>query len=126
MDQEVLLYDPAAVKFCALNGTAAFVWARLQSSRSVDSLLGDVASAFAVTNGDDVKRDLLAMLDELGRLSMIERAEDAPAVASASAESWPLDAQRSEYAPPRVRLISEEEVLSEFQVTSAGISWWVM
>jgi hypothetical protein len=32
---------------------------------------------------------------------------------------------RAPYEPPRVQLMDEEEVLKAFQVTSAGITWWV-
>lgn len=30
------------------------------------------------------------------------------------------------YEPPRIRVMDEAEVLKAFQVTSAGVSWWVM
>ncbi len=29
------------------------------------------------------------------------------------------------YEPPQIRLLDEEEVLSTFQVTQAGFSWWI-
>lgn len=30
------------------------------------------------------------------------------------------------YEAPKVTVMSEAEVLKSFQITSAGISWWVM
>lgn len=30
------------------------------------------------------------------------------------------------YESPKIKLMNEEEVLSMFQITSAGITWWVM
>jgi hypothetical protein len=36
-----------------------------------------------------------------------------------------LDA-RPVYQAPRIRVLDEKDVLSAFQVTVAGISWWVM
>ncbi len=33
---------------------------------------------------------------------------------------------RPMYEPPRVTPMSEDEVLAAFQVTQAGITWWVM
>jgi hypothetical protein len=32
----------------------------------------------------------------------------------------------TKYEPPRIRVMDESEVLKAFQVTSAGVSWWVM
>ncbi len=29
------------------------------------------------------------------------------------------------YEPPRIKLIDEEEVLSTFQITQAGYTWWI-
>ncbi len=34
--------------------------------------------------------------------------------------------ERPSYVPPTIKLMNEEEVLSMFQVTSAGLTWWVM
>jgi hypothetical protein len=34
--------------------------------------------------------------------------------------------QKPKYAPPKIRLMTEQEVLSAFQVTAAGTTmWWV-
>ena len=30
------------------------------------------------------------------------------------------------YEPPSIRVMNETEVLSAFQVTVAGVTWWVM
>jgi hypothetical protein len=30
------------------------------------------------------------------------------------------------YEPPSIRVMDEAEVLSAFQVTVAGVTWWVM
>ncbi len=34
--------------------------------------------------------------------------------------------ERPKYEPPTIRLMDETEVLKAFQLTSAGVSWWVM
>jgi hypothetical protein len=31
-----------------------------------------------------------------------------------------------QYEPPRITVMNEEEVLSAFQITHAGVTWWVM
>jgi len=33
--------------------------------------------------------------------------------------------EKPAYTPPVVRVMDKDEVLRTFQVTSAGISWWV-
>ena len=30
-----------------------------------------------------------------------------------------------QYEPPCIKLLDEEEVLSSFQITQAGYSWWI-
>jgi hypothetical protein len=34
--------------------------------------------------------------------------------------------ERPKYEPPTIRVMDETEVLKAFQLTSAGVSWWVM
>jgi hypothetical protein len=123
MDQEVLLYDPGNVKFCALNPTAGFVWERLATSRSFEALLSDLTGAYAVPAPESAEQDLRAILRELAEMSFVTAA-DATAVNAAPLDVAPADSR--DYFPPRLRMMDEAEVLSEFQVTSAGISWWLM
>ena len=33
---------------------------------------------------------------------------------------------RPAYEPPRITPMNEDEVLAAFQVTQAGVTWWVM
>lgn len=35
------------------------------------------------------------------------------------------DTELPPYEPPRIKLLDEEEVLSTFQVTQAGYTWWI-
>lgn len=41
-------------------------------------------------------------------------------ISTASAAELPV------YESPTIRVMNEDEVLSKFQITSAGITWWVM
>lgn len=41
-------------------------------------------------------------------------------------EAVETDAVRPTYVAPTMKEMDEKEVLSAFQVTVAGISWWVM
>jgi hypothetical protein len=34
-------------------------------------------------------------------------------------------ADRKTYEPPKIQAMSEEEVLSAFQITQAGLTWWI-
>jgi hypothetical protein len=38
----------------------------------------------------------------------------------------PQDVATRQYETPSIRVMNEEEVLSAFQVTVAGTTWWVM
>ncbi len=35
-------------------------------------------------------------------------------------------AEIKKYEPPKVTVMSQEEVLKSFQITSAGVSWWAL
>jgi hypothetical protein len=124
MDREVLLYDPVNVKFCALNSTASFVWGRLAGSCSFDGLLSDVTRAFVVSR-ETAEPDVRAVLRQLADLQFVKSSDDGQPAATFAAESH-LAVEPGAYETPRVRQMDEMEVLSEFQVTSAGISWWNM
>ena len=41
-------------------------------------------------------------------------------ISTAAASEQPV------YESPAIKLMNEDEVLSKFQITSAGITWWVM
>jgi hypothetical protein len=122
MDQEVLLYDPAHVKFCALNATAGFVWDRLATLQSFDALVSSVSRTFVVSP-ETAHHDVQDVLRQLIDLSFIE-AEEGDALESPSPVK--VGDERRTYITPNVRQMDEIEVLSEFQVTSAGMSWWAM
>jgi hypothetical protein len=42
------------------------------------------------------------------------------------ATSRPIPGDLRQYEPPRITVMDEKEVLQAFQITSAGITWWVM
>jgi len=122
MDQEVLLYDPANVKFCALNSTAGFVWDRLATAPSFDALVAGMSRTFVVSP-EAARHDVQDVLRQLIDLSFVEAQQgDGPESLTPVNAG---DARRS-YVAPHVRQMDEMEVLSEFQVTSAGITWWMM
>jgi Coenzyme PQQ synthesis protein D (PqqD) len=131
MRDEMVLYDPATVRFCALNPTAAFLWERLDAPRSAGELLTDLSEAYRIDDRSRAEQELQSLLTELEALAFVVSAGDpgrqtvpsnAPAAGERIATSGPL----GEYGPPLLRMMDESDVLAEFQITSAGISWWVM
>lgn len=125
MTDETLLYEPRSVKFCALNGTGAYLWDRLATPRSAGELMDDLGAAYRLDNRSQVAQEVQGFLDEFVRLSFL-----APDTASSSSDGPRETSRASEtllaYGPPRIRVMDESEVLTAFQITSAGISWWVM
>lgn len=124
---ETLLYEPKSVKFCALNESGAYLWERLAAPRSLGELVDDLGSYYHVENRAQVQQELQGFLDEFVRLSFVALDQSpnghtgpgigVPAISTAS---------DTPYAAPRIRVMDESEVLTSFQLTSAGISWWVM
>jgi coenzyme PQQ synthesis protein D (PqqD) len=127
MKEETILYDPSAVRFCALNGTAAFVWEQLQTPRSLDELVDDVTRAYRVDDVAAPKQDLGQLLSELVDLTFVTADAESDTASSVVAESDDVarDAGRRVYSPPVARVMDESAVLSSFQITSAGMTWWV-
>jgi hypothetical protein len=131
MKDESILYDPASVKFCVLNGTAAFLWERLERPRSAGELLGELSDAYRIDDRAKAEHDLHALLGELVQLAFVTAANEPGPDART-----PLEEDRAAtttetglaapYGAPRLRLMDESEVLAQFQVTSAGVTWWVM
>jgi hypothetical protein len=130
MRDEMILYDPTTVRFCALNPTAAFLWERLEAPRSTGELLSDLTDAYRVDDPATAEQELQSLLTELVGLSFVVSNGDAggPTVSSAAGDVTNIGArgEPGEYGPPHLRMLNESDVLAEFQLTSAGISWWVM
>jgi hypothetical protein len=127
MNDETILYDPGTVRFCLLNGTAAYLWERLETPRSADELLGDITHGYVDVDPGTARHDVQAVLTELVQLAFVAsdpEAERSPASDGPDDES--RGQQRSVYGQPTIRVMDESEILAAFQTTSAGITWWVM
>ncbi len=127
LSDETLLYEPKSVKFCALNESGAYLWERLATPRSVSDLLDDLGTHYRVENRAQAQQEVQGFLDEFVRLSFVA-VDPASNGHAASAGNGGATASRSDapYGTPRIRVMDESEVLTAFQITSAGISWWVM
>ena len=103
----------------------------MQVPRSLDELLVDLSLAYRVDDRTKIEEDLKGILHELQVLSLVEAAGNAagtvpnPSGTEGRSQAFVSD-QPPRYGPPRVRVMNESEVLAEFQVTSAGVTWWVM
>jgi Coenzyme PQQ synthesis protein D (PqqD) len=131
MNDETILYDPGTVRFCLLNGTAAYLWERLETPRSADELLGDITHGYVDVDPGTARHDVQAVLTELVQLAFVASNVEAERPGSnPTAPDGPDDEsggeQRSAYGQPTIRVMDESEVLAAFQVTSAGITWWMM
>ncbi len=126
MQDETLLYEPSTVRFCALNPTAGFLWERLASPRSAADLLSELGAAFGIDDPAVEETHVQRFLDDLVHLSLLTptdvSATSTDGIGAPAARVTPAEG----YVTPQFRLIQESEVLEAFQVTSAGISWWVM
>ena len=131
MNDETILYDPGTVRFCLLNGTAAYLWERLEAPRSADELLSEIARGYLDVDPGTARQDVQAVLTELVELAFVASDLEPEPPGSASAASGGADhaahlEQRPAYGQPSIRVMDESEVLAAFQVTSAGVTWWVM
>ena len=76
MQEETILYDPAARAFCILNSTAAHLWEQLAQPRSEPELAAALQTIFAVDAGYNVQQDVRSSLERLKGLDLIEQASD--------------------------------------------------
>jgi len=64
---ETILFNPTANRFCLLNRSAAVLWEKLEQPRTMDELTAALCEAYeidAARAGDDV-RDAVKSLEEL-------------------------------------------------------------
>ncbi len=71
MQGESLLFDPATNRFCLLNGTAAFVWERLEQPATAEQLAAEVSRNFAGPEPAQVEQDVRAALQRFTDLALV-------------------------------------------------------
>lgn len=71
MQDETILFDPATKRFCLLNGTAAFLWERLQQPCTVDQVSADLCQSFDGADAGAVQQDVQAALEQLKDLAFV-------------------------------------------------------
>lgn len=71
MPGEALLFNPATNRFCLLNGTAAFVWDRLEQPATAEHLAAELSRHFATPGDAQVEQDVRAALAQFTELSLV-------------------------------------------------------
>ncbi len=71
MQQEVILFEPAANAFCLLNGTAAFLWERLERPATADELAEALCGHYQGVDTARASADVEKALAEFSRLAVV-------------------------------------------------------
>lgn len=75
MRSEIVLFNPGNGKFCLLNATAALLWNKLETPRTVQDLLGTVESHFESIDVDRASRDIEVALSQLLEVECIVKTQ---------------------------------------------------
>jgi hypothetical protein len=65
MRGESVLFNPQNSKFCLLNSTAALLWEKLETPKTVHELAGSIESQFGGVDSNQARRDIEAVLSQL-------------------------------------------------------------
>ena len=75
MQGETILYDPDANRFCVLNGTAAFLWERLEEPHTAGELSQALCAGFDGVAVEQAERDVQSALARFQDLALVVAAE---------------------------------------------------
>ena len=76
LNEETILLDPATSKFFMLNHTSAFIWERLATPASAESIAGEICQSYDKVALADALKDVRAALDEMLAMGLIVAATD--------------------------------------------------
>lgn len=68
----LVVLEPNARKFCALNVTSTFVWSRLKEPASPEQLAKEISEHFQDISETDALRDVQAIIEEMSTLGIIQ------------------------------------------------------
>jgi hypothetical protein len=71
MQGEAILFDPVSNRFCLLNGTAAFVWEKLETPATVEQLSAELCRHFDVPEPARVEQDVREALVRFTELALV-------------------------------------------------------
>ncbi|WP_169542631.1 PqqD family peptide modification chaperone [Sphingomonas baiyangensis] len=72
MDGETVMLDIESGHYFGLSGVGPHVWAQLGHDQRVGALIDGVHAAFAVSETDDVERDVLAFVQALHDKGLVQ------------------------------------------------------
>jgi hypothetical protein len=132
LQNETILFDPDQNRFCVLNRAASFIWNQLASAQTPDSLAAEICGGFSGVSIDVALPDANRAVQELLSLKFVvddsvSRGNDG--VDKNDPHSRPIGSDHSNlpmYESPRLTVMTEDEVLSNFQVPVVATSWWGM
>lgn len=71
MQGETILYHADTNRFCTLNGTAAFLWARLERDQTVEELAAALCERYDGVEAPTARRDVQAALQEFSAQQLV-------------------------------------------------------
>lgn len=71
LQEEAILFDPAASKFFVLNRTSSFLWDRLAQPSTVESLAHEVCTRFSEVGSAEALRDVGGVVEQMLALELI-------------------------------------------------------
>lgn len=126
-----VLYDLKTGKFIMLNRSADRLWSELSKPKTEDELVQGLCQTYPDIATPTARQAVSQALESLQRLDLVlaqSEGSDIDRPAWAKGDARGGRDQRTDYAPPSVSVLDEEDLLKVFQMTAAEISvagcWW--
>lgn len=71
LGQGLVVLEPGARKFCALNATSSLIWARLQEPASVEQLAKDIVDNYEDISEPEAFRDVESIIQDMTALGIV-------------------------------------------------------
>jgi hypothetical protein len=71
LNEEAILFDPTGSKFFMLNSTSSFIWGRLTSPSTAESLASDICKHFDNIAPADAMKDVQSTLEQMLSMELV-------------------------------------------------------
>ncbi len=71
LGQGLVILEPGARKFCALNATSRVIWTRMKEPASLDQLTDHVVSNFQGVTAEMARKDVEEIVGEMATLGIV-------------------------------------------------------
>lgn len=78
---EAILYGPTGKVYHVLNGTALFIWERLDGNHGIESIEQEMRRQYLIKADTDLRADIELTIKRFGNLDLLELNLPGPAVA---------------------------------------------